>query len=262
MIITVYEKMDGKSRYTALLRRKRNVFMKRIIPFILAAAVVCGAFVSCGGSKKKAGTPTSEAVTAESEVQDKHAGVDIDFEDTKAAESGDAYLAIVNSDWKVQYWGDAEDVLAYNAGVTHINGNGDYTVSVTADTKGFRYDTTGNAEGENVPSGLAFMSVMINDGETLYPNAVITVNSIKVDGKEIAMTSKPYTSSDDGKETRANLYNEWVSKPSEDARSTQGALYNGGEPADFCGDYSATVVNAEDFASWSNVEVNFTVSGI
>lgn len=235
--------------------------MKKLVSYIVIAVVMCGAFTSCGGSKKKASEP-DESTSVSSEVQDKHAGVDIDFEDAKAAESGDAYLAIVNGDWKIQYWGDATDVLAYNAGVTHINGNGDYTVSVTTDTKGFRYDTTGSADGENVPSGLAFMSVMIKDGESLYPNAVITVNSIKVNGNEIQLKAKPYTSSDDGKETRANLFNEWVSKPSEDARSSQGALYNDGVPTDFCNDYSATVVSADDFASWSNVEVNFTVSGI
>ena len=113
------------------------------------------------------------------------------------------------------------------------------------------------------------MAVMIKDGETKFPDAVITVNSVKVDGKELTLDGKPYTSSDDGKETRANLYNQWVSKDSipKDARSADGRLYEGegdsAVAADFIGDYSPQSVNPDDFADgWTTVEVNFTISGI
>jgi hypothetical protein len=87
------------------------------------------------------------------------------------------------------------------------------------------------------------MAVMIKNGETACPGAVITVNSVKVDGKELTLDGKPYTSSDDGKETRANLYNQWVAKDKipKDARSADGALYEGeGDamtPASFIADY-------------------------
>lgn len=256
--------------------------MKKFIACMLLSAMVCGAFASCGdkgeSSKQEATTaptteatteaPSAEAITEPSAIS----AEDIDFEDTVVAQSGDAYLAIVDGQWWIQYWGGddpTKDYLTYNAGVPTITGNGDYTVSVTADTNGFRYDTTGSPDDQYVPSGLQFMAVMIKDGEDKFPGAVITVNSVKVDGKELTLDGKPYTSSDDGHETRANLYNQWVSKDSipKDARSADGKLYEGdgdsATAASFIGDYSPQAVNPDDFADgWTNVEVNFTISGI
>ena len=81
------------------------------------------------------------------------------------------------------------------------------------------------------------MAVMIKDGEDKFPGAVITVNSVKVDGKELTLDGKPYTSSDDDGDSAT--------------------------AASFIGDYSPQAVNPDDFADgWTNVEVNFTISGI
>ena len=89
------------------------------------------------------------------------------------------------------------------------------------------------------------------------------MDSIVIDGKEIEMTAKNYTSTDDGVVTRTNLYNSWVSEPSQDARTIDGALYDAdGNALDICSEYSAQVVNVDDFKSWTKVEVNFTVSGM
>ncbi len=256
--------------------------MKKFIACMLLSAMVCGALASCGkkeGSKEEATTqPTTEATTEATtageaiEAPSAISAEDIDFEDTVVAQSGDAYLAIVDGQWWIQNWGGddpTQNYMAYNAGIPTITGNGDYTVSVTADTVGFRFDTTGSPDDQYTPSGLQFMAVMIKDGETKFPGAVITVNSVKVDGKELTLDGKPYTSSDDGQETRANLYNQWVSKDNipKDARSADGKLYEGdgdaATAASFIGDYTPQAVNPDDFANgWTTVEVNFTVSGI
>lgn len=257
--------------------------MKKLLSCLVLSAMICGSVVSCGdkssssSSSSEAPTeaPTTEAATTEAaEEATTEAAVavavdDVEFEDAVAAESGDAYLAIVDQQWWIQYWGKNEDLLTYDAGVVPITGNGDYTVSVTADTNGFRFDTTGDASDQYVPSGLGFMAVMIKDGETKFPGAVITVNSVKVDGKELELTGKPYTSSDDGIETRANLYNEWVApdKLPEDARCADGPLYTGeGDnltPAANIGEYTPQAVKPDDFNNgWTTVEVNFTISGI
>ena len=75
------------------------------------------------------------------------------------------------------------------------------------------------------------------------------------------MSAKNYTSSDDGKETRTNIFNSWVDKPSEDGRSIDGNLYDAdGNAADFCADYSAQIVNPDDFKQWTTVEVTFTIT--
>ena len=203
--------------------------------------------------------------TAEGGAQEVTQSQDVEFEPANSAQPGQAYLAIVDGQWWIQYWGSAEKdgyMLSYNAGIADIKGDGSYTVSVTADTNGFRYDTTGDPTDQYVPEGLSFMSVMIPDGETLYPGAVITIDSITVDGKEIELSAKNYTSSDDGAETRTNIYNSYVSAPSDDARSSEGALYDAdGNAVDSIKDYSAQIIDPAEFATWTTVEVNFTITG-
>lgn len=241
------------------------MYIKKIISCMLLSAIICGSFVSCG-DKEESGSDSIVSGDTSSNSSDRTAN-NSKFDNSVAANSGDAYLAIVDSSWKIQYWGKNDDsessMLSYDAGVAPITGNGDYTVSVTTDTPGYRFDTTGNENDSSiVPTGLMFMAVMIRDGETKFPNAIITVNEIRVDGKKVEMSAEAYTSSDDGIETRANLYNQWLSKPSKDGRSEAGLLYEDGQATDFCDDYSPTVVSVEDFKTWSKVEVDFTVSGI
>lgn len=242
----------------------------RIKKILLVSAVLCGVLVSCSNSFQKESTLISETETTEPKAEETTAepqAVPIEeetvTEDAVSAKSGDAYLAITDSQGWIQYWGKADTMLAYNAEVPHISGNGTYTVSVTADTNGFRYDTTENADDDSiVPSGIMFSAVMIKDGNTLFPNAVITIDSIKVDGNEIKMTAKNYTSSDDGNELRSNIYNTWAEKLPTDAYSTEGALVVKGEPTESANGYSPVIVDKADFSSWREVSVTFTISGI
>lgn len=231
--------------------------MKKFILWLFLTLITFGCLTACGGSKDSAGRDSDV-------MNEKNA----ELEESVAAHPGEAYLAIVDGNWKIQYWGknDAPDatMLSYNAGIAPITGNGDYTVSVTADTNGFRLETANDINDAScVPGGLSFMAVMIPDGEILFPGAVITVNEIRIDGMAVEMISKSYTSSDDGKETRANIFNTWISKPSSDARSAEGALYDSdGNALEICVNYSPQVVSSEDFSTWTTVEVDFTVSGI
>lgn len=267
---------------------------KRILACLLASVMACGAFTACGDKEEESSSSSESSVSessedssedssdessesseedsapaedsaSESEASKAPVAVETpEFEEAVVAESGDAYLAIVDSQWWVQYWGEIDSLLTYDAGVVPITGNGDYTVSVTADTNGFRYDATGDANGEYTPGGLEFLAVMIKDGESLFPGAVITVNSVKVDGTEVAMSSKAYTSTDDGIETRANIFNKWCNGvPSKDARTVDGNLYDdNGNALPACADYAPEVVSIDDFTEWTTVEVDFTVSGI
>ena len=133
----------------------------------------------------------------------------------------------------------------------------EYTVSVNADTSGFRYDTTGDANGVCVPSGLSFAAVRIDDGLTLWPNMSIEITSVKVNGSEVPLTAKNYTSSDDGvKEVRANIYNSYVPTIPEDAHTADGNVYGQDDT------YKAQIVDPAAFADgWSTVEVTFNVTG-
>lgn len=278
----------------AALYRKRysGMKMKRITALLLASAMMCGAAASCGTKTKKGNSKDSASGISDTKSsksgnskKDKNGKgeelppvpelptvvpiEEVDFEEAEAAESGDAYLAIADKDWKVQYWGDTGDnnQLSFEAGVAHITGNGDYTVSVTADTNGFRYESTGDPDGDYLPQGLGFAAVIISDGEKAMPGAVITVKSVKVDGKDIDLKGNSYTNTESG-EIRSNIYNEWVSDDAlpADARIARGSLFNGfnvDDPTELNdGTCSARIVDAADFREWTTVEVGFTVSGL
>ncbi len=149
----------------------------------------------------------------------------------------EARLVYANADWSAQYWGGAPEggVVANNATVT---GEGTYTVGL---------DFTGTATGSSL--GIAFAAVQIENGLGLFPGAIITVDEVKVNGAAIAY-GKGYSSSDDGKELRSNIFNEWVSELPADAKRADGDLT----------DATPTPVSAADFADVKTVEVTFTLS--
>lgn len=255
---------------------------KKILACLMASMMACAAFAGCSDEKEKetedsvaeeveggdaadeTDAPADEAETdAPAGEEETDAPIQVEtpeFEEAIDAVSGDAYLAIVDGQWWVQYWGNIDDeggMLSYDAGVAKITGDGDYTVSVTADTNGFRFDTTGDANGEYVPSGCSFAAVMVEEGTTLYPNMAIEITEVRINGTAVDMTAKNYTSSDDGIEMRANIYNEWVPDANipEDAHTADGPL------TDKTG-YSASIVDSSVFADgWTSVEVDFTVTG-
>ncbi|MCR4639893.1 hypothetical protein [Ruminococcus sp.] len=240
----------------------------RKITAAAAAFAMLGTAAACSSKDKKSITKNAPEAASEA-VSESVEGVDA--KDAVDAVSGDAYLAIADEGFNVQYLGDKDEnknnQLSYDAGIAHIKGNGDYTVSVTADTNGFRYDTTGDINGEFTVKGLGFAAVIIDDAEKTMPDAVITVKGIKVDGKDVALTKKCYTNTESGS-VRANIFNEWVSDDSlpSDAKCAEGALFNNGDtnsPSDINdGGFSAQIVSRDDFAQWKNVEVSFTVSGM
>ncbi len=258
--------------------------MKKYLACLMAALMMASAFTACGGEKEesKADSAADSAADVESaedsatEAETEAATMQeveevtqaetepLDIEPAISAESGQAYLAICEEGYWVQYWGDAADgksyMLSYDAQVATIDGDGSYTVGVTTDTNGYKVDA-----GDYVPWGLVFSAIIIKDGSQTCPNAVITIDSILVDGKEIEMTAKNYTSSDDGVELRSNIYNGYMAADAlpGDARSAEGALFDAaGNKVEGADAYSPHIVNPEDFKTWNSVEVNFTITGL
>lgn len=188
-----------------------------------------------------------------------------------SAGPGEAYLAIVDSAWFIKYLGnsaqtDVDDTgwfLSYDAGIVNITGNGTYTVSVNADTKGFRLASTENIEGENIPHGLSYMAVVIRDGADFMPDALITIDKIKVDGREIELTGRSFTTTGEDKGTGQPAVLSVICDPlteelPKDARCEDGDV----EELDDKDDFSMQLVDPEDFEDWQKVEVTFTVSGL
>lgn len=244
------------------------MFLRRSAAALLAASIICGGAVSCSSKGKKApakvnNDPVQETESTTAPVEG------VDFNEGVDAASGDAYLAVVDANWDKQYLGDTDEKnpLCYKAGVVHINGNGDYKVSVTANSTAFQYLAAGDPNGSYKVNGIGFAAVIIEDGEKALPSAVITVKGVKVDGRAVPLKKKGYTNTE-GDAVRSNIFNEWVTDDflPGDARSAEGALFNNNDPNSPSelndGSYSAQLVDPAKFKDWTDIEVDFSVSGL
>ena len=125
-----------------------------------------------------------------------------------------AWIMYSSSDWNMTYCsGDHYDPTNKTTGIKDSNviveGEGTYTVSLD-------FSEAGTAKG------VAFSALAISNGETFFPGYVMTIDEIKIDGEPVELAGKPYTTSDDGKCTRVNLFNQWVSKIPDTARTADG----------------------------------------
>lgn len=146
-----------------------------------------------------------------------------------------AYIMYADAAWKYQYFGTPVDtgIVATDAMAT---GAGSYKVGL---------DFKGTAD--NAAAGVAFTAVGIKGGEVTHPGWYIRIDSIKVNGQDVPFT-KGYTSSDDGVETRMNIYNEWVTELPPDARSYDKNLDEAG----------AIILDKAAFESVKTMEIAFT----
>lgn len=104
----------------------------------------------------------------------------------------------------------SEGIVATNAVIT---GEGKYTVGL---------DFTGTAQGYS--ASVAFAAIGISNGEALYPNYLINIKEVRINGEIYRLKGRAYTTSDDGLCTRVNLYNEWVTSVPKTARLPGGNL--------------------------------------
>lgn len=104
----------------------------------------------------------------------------------------------------------SEGLVATNAVIT---GEGKYTVGL---------DFTGTAQGYS--ASVAFAAIGISNGEALYPNYLINIKEVRINGEIYRLKGRAYTTSDDGVCTRVNLYNEWVTSVPKTARLPGGNL--------------------------------------
>ncbi len=151
-----------------------------------------------------------------------------------------AWIMFASNDYSVSYSvGDMYDPTGCTKGVkaqnVQITGEGTYTVSL---------DFTGCGAAK----GTAFSALGISNGEQLFPGYTYTIDEILINGEVYEMAGKGYTSSDDGKCTRVNLYNGWVSDIPEEARTADGDLT----------DCSAQIMPLAKKRSVDTISVTFT----
>lgn len=104
----------------------------------------------------------------------------------------------------------SEGLVATNAVIT---GEGKYTVGL---------DFTGTAQGYS--ASVAFAAIGISNGEALFPNYLVNIKEVRINGEIYRLKGRAYTTSDDGVCTRVNLYNEWVTSVPKTARLPGGNL--------------------------------------
>ena len=127
-----------------------------------------------------------------------------------------AWIMFQSGDWNIAYSvGDNYDPTNKTMGIkatnVEITGEGTYTVSLD-------FTECGTAKGT------AFSALAISNGETMFPDYTVTIDKILINNAPYELAGKEYTSSDDGKCTRVNLYNQWVSSVPEDGRTPDGDL--------------------------------------
>lgn len=153
-----------------------------------------------------------------------------------AADEATAYISFATGEWAAQYWNDGKDYAPVKLKTAKVDKYGQYTVS--ADLSG--------VEGK----GFAFLDVEIANGEALFPNSYMQIDSVKINGEAVTLASKTYTNSDDGIATRTNLFNEWVTEITEGRTATGGLDGATASPVDRA-PYTDQVIK--------NIEVTFTL---
>ncbi len=119
-------------------------------------------------------------------------------------ETAVAWLMWNDGGWALSYSvGDEYNPDSISAGMkvtdVQITGPGTYTVGI---------DFTGTVQG--VSNSVAFSAIGIANGEILFPDYVIDVKEVRINGEIYRLKGRAYTTSDNRITTRVNLYNEWV----------------------------------------------------
>ena len=127
-----------------------------------------------------------------------------------------AWIMWSSGDWALSYSvGDTYTPDSISAGIVPtdvvIKGEGTYTVAL---------DFTGTERGYS--SSVAFSAIGLSNAEILHPGWAIHVQEVRINGEPYKLSGRPYTTSDDGKCTRVNLFNEWVTDFPGDARVLYG----------------------------------------
>lgn len=152
--------------------------------------------------------------------------------DMVIAEDGQAYLYVMDDSFMAFYTGYS-DSLSYNAKVADIKGNGTYTVSVTADTEGYK-----NATNNIMPEGIAMLGIEAN-GVKNAEKAEMTIKSVKVDGKEYKVSVNP------------------VNESFEDCLSF--SLYMS---EDWAWEDTENAVDLSSISEWTDIEITFEIAGL
>lgn len=160
---------------------------------------------------------------------------DLYADDITYPDFNDAYITVMDRSGAASYMG-YQGALAYNAKMAEVTGAGTYTISLTADTEGYREYVRDLINEEKLPDGFEMLGINA-EGDIFTEDTKISIKSIKVDGKEISITGEPDVISADG--------------------SLSVFLYLGGET--FSGYDNNNCVDLSSIGEWTDVEITFEI---
>ena len=157
-------------------------------------------------------------------------------------EDGTAWIMFNSSDYQVSYAVGDDHPSGGTAGIKAeeavVTGEGTYTVSLDFTETAGKYATS-----------FVFAAIGIYNGETLFPGYIIDIQELVINGEKVDIKDKWYTTSDNKKCTRLNLYNGWVSSIPDAARTSDG------DPATA---NPTGVILPEDYTQIKTISVTFT----
>ncbi len=189
---------------------------------------------------------TQEKIAEKAKVQMENAiaAAPITFDtsiDPDSLDGATGWLMFSSNDWNLSYSvGDVYDPDSKSEGIAvndvEITGEGTYTVGI---------DFTQTSEG--FANGISFSALAISNGELLYPGYIIDLKEVVINGVRYELKGKPYTTSDDEKCTRVNLYNEWVTQIPDGIRTADEDTAN----------VSSILLDNSDLSHLENISVTF-----
>lgn len=157
-------------------------------------------------------------------------------------EDGTAWIMFNSSDYQVSYAVGDDHPSGGTAGIKAeeavVTGEGTYTVSLDFTETAGKYATS-----------FIFAAIGIYNGEKLFPGYIIDIQELVINGEKVDIKDKWYTTTDDKKCTRLNLYNGWVSSIPDAARTSDG------DPASA---NPTGVILPEDYTQIKTISVTFT----
>ena len=230
--------------YAPILWDCSNLFIRRDLGFF--DDDVAELFKNRSAAAQSAMTEEEIKAAAAAAIEEAVAAASLELEDPAAAdeETPDkavAWIMFNSSDWSIMYSvGDTYDPDARSDGLVaedvEITGEGTYTVSL---------DFTGTGAGS--ANSTAFSALAVSNGELLYPGYIISITDLQINGEPYSLKGKPFTTSDDGKCTRVNLYNGWVNTIPEEARTADGDV----------SDVSAVILDPAELGEIKTLTVTF-----
>ena len=162
-------------------------------------------------------------------------------EEDEVIQQGQAWIMFSASDWGVSYAvGDDHPAGGTEGVITEepiVDGEGTYTTSIDFTQTANKY-----------ASSTAFCALGIYQGEAKFPDYVITIDELLINGEKVELNDNWYTTCDGKDCTRVNIYNAWVTSMPKEARTIDGNIDG----------KTSTIIDPANYPQIETISITFT----